>query len=97
MDREQQQLPPGVHLEQDAQFLDRVDSALDRHRQDSNPTPPSVHGIVIHTQGPTLDVGSPATAPAGGEAKQQDGLPKLAGSAATAQFFGAGGPMCVIL
>ena len=99
MDREQQQpLPGGVEREQDAQFLDRVDSALDRHRLDSDPPPPNVHGTVIRTQGtPDVNtgVGSPVTAPAG-EAKQ-DGLPRLAGSAATPQFFGAGGPMCVVV
>ena len=93
--------PPGVDREQDAHFLDRVDTALDRHRKNSEPPPLVVHETVIHTQAPTPDpiagVGSPATAhAAAGEAKH-DTLSKPAGSAAAPQFFGAGGPMCVTL
>jgi hypothetical protein len=101
MDAEHQQPhPPGVDREQDAHFLNRVDTALDRHRKTSEPPPPNVHEMVIHTQAPTPDanagIGSPAvaTAPAGGA--KQDTLPKPAGSAAAPQFFGAGGPMCVV-
>lgn len=98
MDREPQQPPPSVDRARDAQFLDSVDSALDRHRLDSDPPPPSVHGTVIRTQIPTPDgntgVGPPTIAHAG-ETKQ-DGLPRLISSAATPQFFGAGGPMCVV-
>jgi hypothetical protein len=100
MDAEHQQPhPPGTDREQDAHFLNRVDTALDRHRKKSEPPPPRVHEMVIHTQAPTPDantgVGSSAAAPAG-EAKQ-DSLPKPAGSAAAPQFFGAGGSMCVVL
>ena len=99
MDREQQQPPPSVDRARDAQFLDRVDSALDRHRLDSDPPLPSVHGTVIRTQIPTPDgstgAGPPTIAHAG-ETKQ-DGLQRLVSSAATPQFFGAGGPMCVVL
>lgn len=98
MDAEQQQPhPPGVDREQDAQFLDRVDTALDRHRQNRDPPPLSAYDTVVRIQGPTEDantgVGSPAvapTAPTGGT------LLRPAGSAATPQFFGAGGPMCVV-
>lgn len=100
MDAEHQQPhPPVVDREQDAQFLIKVDTALDRHRKYSEPPPPNVHETVIHTQAPTPDAGAgaPATAPAG-EAKY-DTLPRPIGigSAATPQFFGAGGPMCVAL
>lgn len=101
MDAEHQQPdPPAVDRERDAHFLDRVDTALDRHRKISEPPLPSVHEAVIHAQAPTPDantgVGSPAvaTAPAGGA--RLDTLPKPAGSAAAPQFFGAGGSMCVV-
>ena len=100
MDAEHQQPhPPGVDREQDAHFLIRVDTALDRHRKNSEPPPPNVHETVIHTQAPTPDagVGPPSSAPAG-EAKY-DTLPRPLGigSATAPQFFGAGGPMCVAL
>ena len=100
MDAEQQQPhPPGVDRERDAHFLIRVDTALDRHRKNSEPPPPNLQETVIHAQAPTPDagVGAPASAPAG-EAKS-DTLPRPLGigSAATPQFFGAGGPMCVAL
>jgi len=96
MDREQQEPhPPGVDRVQDAQFLDRVDTALDRHRQNHDRPPSRLHEMVIHTQAPTPDanigVGLPVAAPSG------EAVPKLTSSAATAQFFGAGGPMCVLL
>ena len=91
--------PPGADREQDAHFLNRVDTALDKHRKNSEPPPLIVHETVIHTQAPTPDaisgVGPPATAPAG-EVKH-DTLSKPPGSAAAPQFFGAGGPMCVML
>jgi len=99
MDAEHQQPPPGVDREQDAHFLNKVDTALARHRKDSEPPRPGEHEMVIRTQSPTPDantgVGSPVPAPAG-DAKQ-DALPKSAGSAAAPQFFGAGGPMFVLL
>ena len=96
MDTEQQEPhPPGVDREQDAQFLDRVDTALDRHKHDRDPPPPGAHDVVIHTQGPTPDANTGVAAASTAEAKQ-DAL-KPVSSAATPQFFGAGGPMCVVL
>lgn len=98
MDAEHQQPdPPAVDRERDAHFLTRVDTALDRHRKNSEPPPPSVHEAVIHAQAPTPDantgVGSPVLAAGGAK---QDTLPKPAGPAAAPQFFGAGGSMCVV-
>jgi hypothetical protein len=101
IEREREELdPPAADREQDAQFLDRVDTALDRHRQNRDPSPARVHETVIHTQPPTPDpiTGplSPAAPPTAAEARHDASL-KPASSAATAQFFGAGGSMCVRL
>ncbi len=100
MDAEHEQPhSPGVDREQDAHFLNRVDTALDRHRKNSEPQPLSVQETVIYTQAPTpgaiAGVGSPATTHAA--EPKHDTLPRPPGSAAAPQFFGAGGPMCVAL